>query len=113
MKRALLGIASAIVLAMGSAQAATATRAAFGALSDGTKLETVKSPLTTTGEQLTSLEDITHYNNFYEFGVEKGDPAKTTDLIQWLERNPSPKASLFQGVADSTVKPANRREDMP
>ena len=37
----------------------------------GTKLETVKSPLTTTGEQLTSLEDITHYNNFYEFGVER------------------------------------------
>ena len=42
----------------------------------GTKLETVKSPLTTTGEQLTSYEDITHYNNFYEFGVNKGDPAR-------------------------------------
>jgi methionine sulfoxide reductase catalytic subunit len=41
-----------------------------------TKLETVKSPLTTTGEQLTSFEDITHYNNFYEFGVEKDQPAK-------------------------------------
>jgi sulfoxide reductase catalytic subunit YedY len=41
-----------------------------------TKLQTVKSPLTTTGEQLTSLEDITHYNNFYEFGVEKDQPAK-------------------------------------
>jgi sulfoxide reductase catalytic subunit YedY len=42
----------------------------------GTKLETVKSPLSTTGEQLTSLQDITTYNNFYEFGVEKGDPYK-------------------------------------
>jgi sulfoxide reductase catalytic subunit YedY len=42
----------------------------------GTKLETVKSPLTTTGETLTSLEDITHYNNFYEFGVQKDEPAK-------------------------------------
>jgi methionine sulfoxide reductase catalytic subunit len=42
----------------------------------GTKLETVKSPLTTTGEQLTSYEDITHYNNFYEFGVNKGDPSQ-------------------------------------
>jgi methionine sulfoxide reductase catalytic subunit len=40
-----------------------------------TKLETVKSPLSTAGEQLTSFEDITHYNNFYEFGVNKGDPA--------------------------------------
>jgi sulfoxide reductase catalytic subunit YedY len=42
----------------------------------GTKLDTVKSPLTTTGETLTSFEDITHYNNFYEFGTDKGDPAK-------------------------------------
>ena len=42
----------------------------------GTKLQTVHSPLTTTGEQLTSYDDITHYNNFYEFGVDKGDPAK-------------------------------------
>jgi len=41
-----------------------------------TKLRTVKSPLTTTGEQLTSFQDITHYNNFYEFGVEKSDPAQ-------------------------------------
>jgi sulfoxide reductase catalytic subunit YedY len=42
----------------------------------GTKLQTVPSPLTTTGEQLTSFDDITHYNNYYEFGVDKGDPAK-------------------------------------
>ena len=42
----------------------------------GTKLDTVKSSLTTTGETLTSFEDITHYNNFYEFGVEKDQPAK-------------------------------------
>jgi sulfoxide reductase catalytic subunit YedY len=47
----------------------------IGALAAG-KLQTVKSPLTTTGEDLTSLEDITHYNNFYEFGTDKGDPAK-------------------------------------
>jgi sulfoxide reductase catalytic subunit YedY len=47
----------------------------------GTKLETVKSPLTTTGEQLTSLEDITHYNNFYEFGVEKDQPAKNAGVL--------------------------------
>jgi len=46
------------------------------AVQAGTKLETVQSPLTTTGEQLTTFDDITHYNNFYEFGVDKGDPAK-------------------------------------
>ena len=42
----------------------------------GTKLQTVKSPLTTTGEELTSYEDVTTYNNFYEFGVQKNDPAR-------------------------------------
>ena len=40
------------------------------------KLTTVKSPLSTPGLTLTPYEDITHYNNFYEFGVDKGDPAK-------------------------------------
>ena len=40
------------------------------------KLQTVKSPLSTTGEELTTLQDITHYNNFYEFGLNKSDPAQ-------------------------------------
>jgi len=41
MKTALLAIASAAVLAMGSAQAATVTKTDFGTLSDGTKVEAV------------------------------------------------------------------------
>lgn len=40
------------------------------------KLTTIKSPLSTQGETLTSFQDITHYNNFYEFGTDKSDPAK-------------------------------------
>ena len=47
----------------------------------GTKLQTVQSPLTTTGEQLTTFDDITHYNNYYEFGVDKGDPAKNAGSL--------------------------------
>jgi len=46
-----------------------------------TKLQTVPSPLTTTGEQLTTFGDITHYNNFYEFGVDKSDPAKNAGVL--------------------------------
>jgi methionine sulfoxide reductase catalytic subunit len=38
-------------------------------------LQTVKGRFSDTKDTPTSLEDITHYNNFYEFGVEKGDPA--------------------------------------
>ena len=37
-------------------------------------LTTVKSPYST-DEKPTPLEDITSYNNFYEFGTDKGDPA--------------------------------------
>lgn len=46
------------------------------------KLVTIKSPLSTTGEALTPLNDITHYNNFYEFGVEKDDPAKNAGRMK-------------------------------
>ncbi len=38
-------------------------------------LATVSSRYSTSGLTLTPFYDITHYNNFYEFGVQKGDPA--------------------------------------
>lgn len=47
----------------------------------GTKLQTVKSPLTTTGEQLTSLDDVSHYNNYYEFGVQKNQPSQNAAVL--------------------------------
>src|ERR1035438_4352915 len=40
------------------------------------KLTLVGSPLSLTGEAPTAYEYITHYNNFYEFGVNKDDPAQ-------------------------------------
>ena len=33
-----------------------------------------KSPLSTTGEDLTPFDDIASYNNFFEFGTDKSDP---------------------------------------
>ncbi len=47
-----------------------------------TKLTTVKSSLSTTGEALTSLKDITTYNNFYEFGTDKSDPSQNASTLQ-------------------------------
>ena len=42
----------------------------------GSKLNVAaKSPFSTT-EQVTPFNDVTHYNNFYEFGTGKEDPAK-------------------------------------
>jgi sulfoxide reductase catalytic subunit YedY len=51
-----------------------------GALAD-TKLQTVKSPLSITGEQFTSLNDVTHYNNYYEFGSHKNEPAENAGAL--------------------------------
>ena len=75
---------------------------AFGAI------ETVPSPYSTDAEP-NSLEDITAYNNFYEFGTSKGDPARyaaalTTDpwsvQIDGLVDEPGnyDLADLTQGV---------------
>ena len=42
----------------------------------GSKLNVAaKSPFSTT-EKVTPYPDVTHYNNFYEFGTDKEDPAK-------------------------------------
>ena len=46
------------------------------ALAATTKLQTVKSPLSTTGEKVNSEDDVTHYNNYYEFGTGKDEPAQ-------------------------------------
>jgi sulfoxide reductase catalytic subunit YedY len=40
-----------------------------------------KSPFSTTEKQNT-YEDVTHYNNFYEFGTDKSDPAKNSQKFQ-------------------------------
>ncbi|MDB5468847.1 MAG: protein-methionine-sulfoxide reductase catalytic subunit MsrP [Caulobacter sp.] len=36
----------------------------------------------TTSEKLTPLKDITGYNNFYEFGVDKSDPARNAGKLK-------------------------------
>lgn len=47
-----------------------------------TKLATVPSPHSTQGLTLTSFYNITHYNNFYEFGTNKDDPAKYAGTLR-------------------------------
>ena len=41
------------------------------------KLTFVKGKFNT-DEKITPINDVTHYNNFYEFGTDKGDPAKNS-----------------------------------
>ncbi|HEU4379385.1 MAG TPA: protein-methionine-sulfoxide reductase catalytic subunit MsrP [Hyphomicrobiaceae bacterium] len=44
-------------------------------------LAAAKSPLSTTDEPLTPRKDIISYNNFYEFGTDKDDPAKNAHTL--------------------------------
>lgn len=66
-RRALLAGLGGAMLAGGTAQAAP--------------MVGVKSPLSTADEPLTSLKDITSYNNFYEFGTDKADPARNAHRL--------------------------------
>ena len=70
-----MGIVGATAVAgEGLFELASPSQTAFAA----TKLTGLaKSPFSTTEKQ-NSYEDVTHYNNFYEFGTDKGDPAKNS-----------------------------------
>ena len=80
LRNAIAGTAAAGAAVAGADRLADIFSPRTGALAD-TKLQTVKSPLSTTGEQLTSLQDITHYNNYYEFGVDKDQPSKNAGAL--------------------------------
>ncbi len=51
----------------------------------GRKLENVKKGPFSTDEKLNAWEDITSYNNYYEFGTDKASPA---DLARYLKPEP-------------------------
>jgi methionine sulfoxide reductase catalytic subunit len=48
----------------------------------GDKLAEVKKSLYTVPEELTPYKDVTQYNNFYEFGTSKEDPAKNAGSLK-------------------------------
>jgi sulfoxide reductase catalytic subunit YedY len=46
------------------------------------ELQFRRSDLSTHGEELTPLKDVTTYNNFYEFGTDKDDPARNAHTLR-------------------------------
>ncbi|PPD55414.1 MAG: mononuclear molybdenum enzyme YedY, partial [Methylotenera sp.] len=48
----------------------------------GKKIAQYKKTAFGAEEKLTSYEDVTTYNNFYEFGTDKSDPAKHAKLFK-------------------------------
>ena len=79
------------LMATGAAGAALASWAGREALAQGAiprpgKLQSLNAtPSTVSGamamDKLTSYEDATSYNNFYEFGTDKADPAKNAHTL--------------------------------
>ena len=57
------------------------------------KLSAAKSAFTAGGEKITPAKNVTTYNNFYEFGTGKGEPAKNAP--QW--RLPAPWTVRIEG----------------
>ncbi len=47
----------------------------------GEKLPNIKKSPSSTDEKKNSFKDITSYNNFYELGIDKGDPAKNAKYL--------------------------------
>ncbi|MEB0137527.1 MULTISPECIES: protein-methionine-sulfoxide reductase catalytic subunit MsrP [unclassified Undibacterium] len=72
---ALGSIASAAVLEM-------ANREAFAQSATARKLAALGNPAYALMEQKTPYKDATTYNNFYEFGTDKADPAQTAGSLR-------------------------------
>jgi sulfoxide reductase catalytic subunit YedY len=73
-RRAFMVGAAALVLAPGVGDAAQAPA--------GQPLQAAPNPAYRLGDSPTPLKDVTSYNNFYEFGVNKEDPARLAGTLK-------------------------------
>ena len=81
-RRKFIKQAGLVGASMIAAQFHSGLGAADGTIPMGNKLPFVKSSLSTQGEELTPLKDVTAYNNFYEFGSDKDDPARNAGSLR-------------------------------
>jgi len=72
-----LGLAGGAAVALERLYSAISSRVAYA----GNKRDTVKIGYTV-DEKITPVNDVTHYNNFYEFGSDKSDPAKNAQKFR-------------------------------
>ena len=77
------------------------------------KLTFKKSPLSTTGEQLTPYADITTYNNFFEFGTDKDSPSRLAKSLRtrpWTVTIDGAVAKGGQFAIDDLIRPYQLEE---
>ncbi len=83
------------------------------AAQQGAKLVFAKSPLSTTGEELTPFDDITTYNNFYEFGVDKDAPSRNAGRMRTRPWTVTIEGAVRKGgqfAIDDLIKPYQLEE---
>jgi methionine sulfoxide reductase catalytic subunit len=91
----------------------TAIATMCGRTAQAAPLQAGKSSLSTTEEPLTPLKDITSYNNYYEFGTEKGDPvrnAHTLTIKPWKIKIDGLVAKPTDYDLDDLIKPTELEE---
>jgi sulfoxide reductase catalytic subunit YedY len=59
-----------------------ANREAFAQAAPGAKLAAKRNPAYSPAETLTPVKDATTYNNYYEFGTDKSDPAENAHTLK-------------------------------
>ena len=74
----------------------TSSAAALGDGGGQTPLQNIKPKVVSTDEPLNRFEDITSYNNFYEFGTGKNDPQRCSDRSR---RRPGPSRSTASAAS--------------
>jgi methionine sulfoxide reductase catalytic subunit len=76
-----LGLAAAAALPTARSFAAATPAAPTGTAAPGA-LRFTRNPRYGAAEKSNTLEDISHYNNFYEFGLDKSDPAANAGSLR-------------------------------
>jgi len=79
-RRRFIGQAGRIALAAAVTPGALA--ACDSARADGGTVKGAEAPPEVQEDELTPFEDVTSYNNFYEFGTGKGDPARNAGSLK-------------------------------
>jgi len=94
----LLGLGvTGLVAGCGSESAPSAPSLAEAPQSEGKPLTVARKGEYVSDEKLTSYKDVTHYNNYYEFGTDKADPARTSGRFK-----PLPWSVEIAGQAEVT-----------
>jgi sulfoxide reductase catalytic subunit YedY len=80
-RRQFMLAASATMISAGALASGIYPARSVHAATGGEKLNNVRKSAYSTSEKLNSFKDITTYNNFYELGTDKGDPAQNAKYL--------------------------------